>query len=136
MTLGLKFIENNFGPNARPTIGWQIDPFGHSAEQAVLFSQVSDTQIILTEVIIPCPRVACGTDTVIFVLVSYRLLRFICNKSQRLASLPPIDGSLCSCVGKTLEFWRRINKHFWSSFFVAIFTVLSVTTTVFHYIHF
>ncbi len=41
MTLGLKFIENNFGPNARPTIGWQIDPFGHSAEQASIFSRVS-----------------------------------------------------------------------------------------------
>ena len=41
MTLGLKFIENNFGPEARPTIGWQIDPFGHSNEQASLFSLVS-----------------------------------------------------------------------------------------------
>ena len=41
MTLGLKFIENNFGPDARPTVGWQIDPFGHSNEQASIFSRVS-----------------------------------------------------------------------------------------------
>ena len=41
MTLGLRFIENNFGPDARPTIGWQVDTFGHSAGQSVLFSQVS-----------------------------------------------------------------------------------------------
>lgn len=41
MTLGLKFIENNFAPDARPTIGWQIDPFGHSKEQASIMSRVS-----------------------------------------------------------------------------------------------
>ena len=41
MTLGLRFIENNFGPDARPTIGWQIDPFGHSKEQASIFPRVS-----------------------------------------------------------------------------------------------
>ena len=40
MTVGLTFIENTFGKEARPTIGWHIDPFGHSAEQASLFSQV------------------------------------------------------------------------------------------------
>ena len=40
MTLGLKFIENTFGSAARPTVGWHIDPFGHSAEQASLFAQV------------------------------------------------------------------------------------------------
>ena len=41
MTLGLKFIENNFGPEARPTIGWQIDPFGHSNEHASIAARVS-----------------------------------------------------------------------------------------------
>ena len=41
MTYGLKFIENNFGSDARPRIAWHIDPFGHSAEQASLFSQMS-----------------------------------------------------------------------------------------------
>ena len=40
MTVGLTFIEKTFGKEARPTIGWHIDPFGHSAEQASLFSQV------------------------------------------------------------------------------------------------
>lgn len=34
MTLGHKFLIDNF--QIRPTIGWQIDPFGHTAAQAVL----------------------------------------------------------------------------------------------------
>jgi len=41
MTLGLRFIDENFGANARPTVAWHIDPFGHSAEQASLFSLMS-----------------------------------------------------------------------------------------------
>jgi len=41
MTLGLRFIEDHFGREARPTVAWQIDPFGHSAEQASLFSLMS-----------------------------------------------------------------------------------------------
>lgn len=35
-TLGHEFIANEFGQF--PTIGWQIDPFGHSATQAALLS--------------------------------------------------------------------------------------------------
>jgi len=41
MTLGLRFIDENFGADARPTVAWHIDPFGHSAEQASLFSLMS-----------------------------------------------------------------------------------------------
>jgi alpha-mannosidase len=37
-TLGHKFIVEQFGTSAVPTIGWQIDPFGHSATQAALLS--------------------------------------------------------------------------------------------------
>jgi len=37
-TLGHKFIVEEFGQSAVPTIGWQIDPFGHSATQASLLS--------------------------------------------------------------------------------------------------
>jgi alpha-mannosidase len=37
-TLGHAFIANEFGTDALPTVGWQIDPFGHSATQASLLS--------------------------------------------------------------------------------------------------
>ena len=40
MTLGLTFVLENFGPEARPHIGWHVDPFGHSAVQASLFAMV------------------------------------------------------------------------------------------------
>lgn len=41
MTHGLNFIDENFGCSARPRVAWHIDPFGHSAEQASLFAQMS-----------------------------------------------------------------------------------------------
>ena len=37
-TLGHQFILTEFGSQFIPTIGWQIDPFGHSATQASLLS--------------------------------------------------------------------------------------------------
>ncbi len=38
--LGAEFLRDQFGDCGRPKIGWQIDPFGHSREQASIFAQV------------------------------------------------------------------------------------------------
>ena len=37
---GVKFVEDNFGADARPRVAWQIDPFGHSSEMAAIFAMV------------------------------------------------------------------------------------------------
>ena len=39
LTLGLRFIQNEFGNCSRPRIGWQVDPFGHTREQGSIFAQ-------------------------------------------------------------------------------------------------
>lgn len=42
-TLGLQFLEREFGECGRPRVAWQIDPFGHAREMTSLFAQVSNS---------------------------------------------------------------------------------------------
>lgn len=37
-TIGHQFLLKEFGQTGIPTVGWQIDPFGHSSTQAVLYA--------------------------------------------------------------------------------------------------
>jgi len=39
--VGQRFIAENFGVSALPTLTWQIDPFGHSAFQGVMSSKLA-----------------------------------------------------------------------------------------------
>ncbi len=39
-SLGAEFLHDTFGECARPKIGWQIDPFGHSQEFGSLLAQM------------------------------------------------------------------------------------------------
>lgn len=40
MFAGFRFLNDTFGECAVPKIAWQIDTFGHSREQASIFSQL------------------------------------------------------------------------------------------------
>ena len=40
MSLGLRFIDREFGHQARPRVAWHIDTFGHSSGQSSLFAQM------------------------------------------------------------------------------------------------
>ena len=39
-SLGLQWIEKEFGNCSRPHSAWQIDPFGHSRGQAEIFAKL------------------------------------------------------------------------------------------------
>jgi len=47
MTLGIKFLNETFGSCSIPKAVWQVDPFGHSREQASIFAQMGFEYLFL-----------------------------------------------------------------------------------------
>lgn len=47
MAWGLKKLNDTFGECARPKIGWQIDPFGHSSGMASIFASLGYDAVLL-----------------------------------------------------------------------------------------
>jgi hypothetical protein len=84
MTIGHKWLLDTFG--VRPSIGWHIDPFGHSSTNAALFSQMGfnawffaridyqDKMVRLRDKSLEMvwhPQQASGDDNYIFTGVNY-----------------------------------------------------------------
>ncbi|CAF2748312.1 unnamed protein product [Rotaria sp. Silwood2] len=49
-SLGAELLRDQFVGCGRPKIGWQIDPFGHSREQASIFAQMGFDGLFLGRV--------------------------------------------------------------------------------------
>jgi hypothetical protein len=89
-----RFLNDTFGECGRPKIGWQIDPFGHSREQASIFaSMVIEMRSYLRE------------D-----LISFRVIRVVysCIKRCRVSTVSSLAGStgLIGLNGKPTRKWR------------------------------
>ncbi|XP_065217445.1 lysosomal alpha-mannosidase-like [Planococcus citri] len=50
MTLGLKFLNDTFEECGRPTVAWQIDPFGHSSELAIEFAEMGYDSLFVSRI--------------------------------------------------------------------------------------
>ena len=50
LSYGMKWLNRTFGQCSQPKVGWQIDPFGHSREQASLFAQMGFDGLFLGRV--------------------------------------------------------------------------------------
>ena len=45
-----RFLNETFGECGRPTVAWQIDPFGHSSELAIEFAEMGYDSLFVSRI--------------------------------------------------------------------------------------
>ncbi|KAL4512875.1 hypothetical protein ABPG72_017560 [Tetrahymena utriculariae] len=138
MTVGHQWLKEQFGEKGIPTIGWHIDPFGHQATNAALFSQMGfnawwfsridyqDKDVRLSEStmeMIWSPTQASGEDNYIFTAVNYNHYNppehfnfDILSNDDPIMDNPRLEGyNIDWKSAEFVEYFRNMSAHFRSN---------------------
>ena len=87
--LGLRFIVDNFGIDARPRVAWHIDPFGHSSGMATMLAEVKVPLTLISHHYVMMSHVSVSRNVSKLVVLDHVL--FILLRCIQLA----LDGIRC-----------------------------------------